>query len=135
MFSYGKSYSSPFCQTVKDENCAINIFDDVNGKIENNFTKKVDFKCKHSCTILQYSGSVVHWNSIFPINESYNEHQFEYQFGNTDNKMTVFHEYLIYDSMGMIGSVGGTFGMFIGFSMTGVISSIIEFFKGRKILI
>ena len=47
--------------------------------------------------------------------------------------MKAFHEYIITDTMGMIGSVGGTFGMFIGFSMTGVISSIIEFFKERRI--
>ena len=134
MFSYGKNYDIPFCQNYMDDKCARRIFHAyMYHKTENSFTKKVDLKCKHSCTILQYSGSVVHWNSIFPKNESYNEHQFEYQFGNTDNKMTVFHEYLIYDSMGMIGSVGGTFGMFIGFSMTGVISSIIEFFKERKI--
>ena len=47
--------------------------------------------------------------------------------------MKAFHEYIITDTMGMIGSVGGTLGIFIGFSMTGVISSIIEFFKERKI--
>ena len=120
MFSYGKSYSSPFCQTVKDENCAINIFDDVNGKIENNFTKKVDFKCKHSCTILQYSGLEITEASKYYKPESFDYYELNYQ-------------YLIYDSMGMIGSVGGTFGMFIGFSMTGVISTIIEFFKESKI--
>ena len=32
----------------------------------------------------------------------------------------------------MIGSVGGTFGMFIGFSVTGFISSAIEFLKEFK---
>ena len=68
------------------------------------------------------------------MNESLDLYEFRYEFGNADNKMKAFHEYLIYDSMGMIGSVGGTFGMFIGFSMTGVISSMIEFFKGREIL-
>ena len=34
--------------------------------------------------------------------------------------------------MGMIGSVGGTFGIFIGFSVTGFISSAIEFLKKFK---
>ena len=47
--------------------------------------------------------------------------------------MKAFHEYLIYDAMAMIGSVGGTFGLFIGFSMTGVIASLIESFKNSKI--
>ena len=31
------------------------------------------------------------------------------------------------DAMAMIGSVGGTFGLFVGFSMTGVIASVIEY--------
>ena len=81
---------------------------------------------------MQYSGIEVASRSLTP-SETHDFHQVRYRFENADNKMKVFHEYLIYDSMGMIGSVGGTFGMFIGFSMTGVISSVIEFFKDRKI--
>ena len=41
----------------------------------------------------------------------------------------VYEEYLVYDAIDMIGSVGGTLGMFIGFSMTGVISWIFIYFK------
>ena len=130
----GRNYSTPFCQTGTDEKCAKQLFkkrqSDVT--VENNFTKIVDLKCKQSCTILQYSALEV---GSGPMNESLDLYEFRYEFGNADNKMKAFHEYLIYDSMGMIGSVGGTFGMFIGFSMTGVISSMIEFFKGRKILV
>ena len=37
---------------------------------------------------------------------------------------TVYKEYLIFDMVGMIGSVGGTLGMFIGFSFSGIISTI-----------
>ena len=44
----------------------------------------------------------------------------------------VYEEYLIYDAMGMIGSVGGTLGMFVGFSMTGTISWIFGYFKKCK---
>ena len=43
--------------------------------------------------------------------------------------MVVYEEYLIYNTMGMIGSVGGTLGIFIGFSVTGFISSAIGFIK------
>ena len=49
------------------------------------------------------------------------------------NKMVVHVEYFIYNTMGMIGSVGGTFGLFIGFSVTGFISSAIEFLKKNQI--
>ena len=49
------------------------------------------------------------------------------------NRMVVHVEYFIYNTMGMIGSVGGTFGLFIGFSVTGFISSAIEFIKKFKL--
>ena len=128
---YGRNYSTPFCQTLMDTQCAQNIFDNSFNKIENNFTKKVGVKCKHSCTILQYSGLEVANRPATYHPELYDFHRFWYIFGNADNKMKSFHEYLIYDAIGMIGSVGGTLGMFIGFSMTGVISWVIEFFKNN----
>ena len=140
MFSFGRNYSTPFCTNLTDNKCAVNIFSNFSGKIENNFTQNVNSKCKHSCTILQYSGSVVlwYWHSTSSKHlhhdlENFTYHEFEYQFGNADNKMNAFHEYLIYDTMGMIGSVGGFMGIFIGFSMTSFISFIIELFKERKI--
>ena len=40
---------------------------------------------------------------------------------------TIYQEYLIYDGIGMIGSVGGTLGMFIGFSFSNAISSILNY--------
>ena len=39
-----------------------------------------------------------------------------------DNSTTVYEEYYIYDAISMVGSVGGTLGMCIGFSFTGIIS-------------
>ena len=41
-------------------------------------------------------------------------------------EVTVFQEYVVYDAIGIVGSVGGTLGMFIGFSFTGFISSLIN---------
>ena len=40
--------------------------------------------------------------------------------------LTIYQEYLIYDGIGMIGSVGGSLGMFIGFSFSNAISSILN---------
>ena len=85
MFSYGKNYSTPFCEHWKDDQCARNIFENRDGRIENNFTKKVDSKCKHSCTILQYSGLEVEERSKFSSEpELHDVCKFMYQFGNTD---------------------------------------------------
>ena len=38
----------------------------------------------------------------------------------------VQEEYLVYDSTGFIGSVGGTLGLFIGFSFREIVNLIIE---------
>ena len=38
--------------------------------------------------------------------------------------ITTHGEYLIYDAIGVIGSVGGTLGMFIGFSFSNAVSYI-----------
>ena len=42
-------------------------------------------------------------------------------------RLTVYQEYVVYDAIGIIGSVGGTLGLFIGFSFSGLISGLIEF--------
>ena len=64
----------------------------------------------------------------------YDVREFYYEFANSENHMRAFQEYLIYDTMGMIGSIGGTLGMFIGFSMTGTISWTISYLKKFKTL-
>ena len=38
----------------------------------------------------------------------------------------IYEEYLIFDAIGMIGSVGGTLGLFIGFSFMNVITFLIN---------
>ena len=44
-------------------------------------------------------------------------------------KAKVYEEYLIIDSIGLIGSIGGTLGVFIGFSFSSLISCIIEYIQ------
>ena len=43
--------------------------------------------------------------------------------------MTVHQEHYIFDAIGMIASVGGTLGMFIGFSFNNVIIIILDTIK------
>ena len=47
----------------------------------------------------------------------------------TSNSTKLYDEYLIYDEINTIASVGGTLGMCIGFSFTGLISCMITFLK------
>ena len=46
----------------------------------------------------------------------------------------VYEEYLITDTITLIGSVGGTLGLFIGFSISNVVSYIMDFFKNKPLL-
>ena len=43
--------------------------------------------------------------------------------------MKVEEEYLVQDFVGMLGSIGGTLGLFVGFSFLGGISSILHYLK------
>ena len=70
------------------------------------------------CHILEYSGQ-----SKFSMFGLGNSIKFEYKFLPPQLK-TVYKEYLIFDMVGVIGSVGGTLGMCIGFSFSGIISTI-----------
>ena len=91
--------------------------------------EKFESKCKKACNVLQYSGNFMANSPIRDIKDNKTHYEFHYQFANSENRCNIFQEYLIYDTMGMIGSVGGTMGMFIGFSMTGVISSAIGYLR------
>ena len=47
--------------------------------------------------------------------ENWNIYFITYLLSNEDFTLTMFEQYMIYDAIGMIGSVGGTVGMFIKF--------------------
>ena len=51
---------------------------------------------------------------------------FQFSYSIPSNSTTLYKEYLIYDTISMIGSVGGTLGMCIGFSFTGMISYLMN---------
>ena len=75
-------------------------------------------KCPKLCSTLGYYGEITSepniWNSTF---------SFGYGFASS-NTLREYKEYYIYDVISMIGSVGGTLGMCVGFSFTGVISCL-----------
>ena len=116
------SVSLPFLPICKDDK----IDDNISAWKFHNHLKNVTKDCNNCltklCTTLEYSGE-----------ETYNEKlrvnnitvAFGYLF--SSNSTTVYEEYLIYDVISMIGSVGGTLGMCIGFSFTGLISYLIHF--------
>ena len=87
---------------------------------------KISHGYKKPCTVLEYQGEKTYeWNI-----EGSNRAVLEYQFA-PPMMTNVQQEYLIFDLVGMIGSVGGTLGMCIGFSFSGVTTFILDFIQAR----
>ena len=90
-----------------------------------------DFKISHGykkpCTVLEYQGEKNYESNIVD-----NETHIVYQFA-PPMMTNVQQEYLIFDTIGMIGSVGGTLGMCIGFSFSGVTTHILDLIQAKII--
>ena len=115
------------CVDEKIRRCAGNVI------IENVYNGAgLKSQCKKPCEILQY---LEYWkfymvNYSIPNNNPNDETNlwfwFWYQFEDVDEKgIIVNEEYLIYDTINMIGSLGGTLGLFIGFSFSNVLDVMI----------
>ena len=118
-----ESYNISLCKTDEEWECALDVASE---HLRNVLSTK---SCPSSCTIIQYSGEVT-YEYEYPY-DVYNI-QFYYTFAYPET-MTVYEEYLIYDTIGMIGSIGGTLGMFIGFSCSNVITLFINYLISLKI--
>ena len=103
----GINYSIPFCHLndTEAEQCALDI-----GK--NIVEQKISSNCKKSCSNLRYFGDMSGINPVSPPskNKKIKWYFFTYILTNDEFISNVFEEYLIYDVIGMIGSVGGTLG-------------------------
>ena len=113
--------SFPLCQTENGMICANDIFNEV--KSNDLFLQK----CTPSCVMTQYLATYEwsgNYNSQPGKNNELNRFGFYYIMINDDT--IVFEEYLIQDLMSMIGSIGGTLGLFIGLSCSKLISIIIN---------
>ena len=83
---------------------------------------------KKPCQILEYTGAKV----VEKIRKNNKVTQFDFSYEFAPPMMSnVYQEYLLFDMIGLIGSVGGTLGMCIGFSFTGVADTILEFMSDK----
>ena len=84
--------------------------------------------CPKLCETIQYFAETV---TSTKVSLSYPNASFGFglSFGASRGLASVHEEYLIYDTTSMIGSVGGTLGMCIGFSFTGVTSILTKFLR------
>ena len=113
----------PICKSIEDLKCNYHLLDKYLDEIT------IDM-CPKACSILQYSETVIMGDrhKIYRTNGSDYLRRFSYHLGKLQN-VIVHKEYLIYDFIGVIGSAGGTLGLFIGFSFINVIDSIVSFLK------
>ena len=85
--------------------------------------------CKKSCITLGINGNL----NIDVRNSS--QKSFEklfFYFIVAPGKMKVSEEYLIHDFIGVIASIGGTLGLFIGFSFTNISSFLFNLMKDNE---
>ena len=109
--TYGNA--SPMCETLEEFQCSHEI------------TKKLKnaSKCLPSCSQINYAiETEVHEDE--ESRDAKRNVTLAYRF--SKRIMKVEEEFLVHDFVGMLGSIGGTLGLFIGFSLFGLISFILE---------
>ena len=78
------------------------------------------------CNILEYVGKTTQETVMKTSDEV------TIAYGFAQPEMTVeYKERLVFDEVGIIGSVGGTLGMCIGFSFSGITSTLLEFITSK----
>ena len=110
----------PACPTLSDERCNVDCFaKDMPNIIRN---------CKIQCQIEEYTGEFSK-NSI-EVNE-YGNRSADIMISSSADLRTVTREYWVYDAAGLVGNVGGSLGLFIGFSFFGFFSDFLDFLRNK----
>ena len=104
---------TPICETEKEFRCSHGI----------TLKCKENTKCLPMCTQIDYGIEYEYQEDLDKPNAKRNI-TFGYRLSNP--KMKVEEEYYLHDFVGMLGSIGGTLGLFIGFSFLGGIFSLIH---------
>ena len=102
----------PPCDTKEEENCIHNYI---------NLATLNQKSCQIECKITEFTGK---------IRSNGKSRENSTNLWILKPKMRIItKEYLIYNVVGMIGTIGGSLGLFLGFSFYGAISDLLEFFK------
>ena len=87
-----------------------------------------DDRCPKMCNIQEYTGKIDYIDDKWISGTDTNTLLLHLRYSRP-RSVTLSEEYLIYDSIGIVGSVGGTLGMFIGFSFYDVVVKMANFFR------
>ena len=84
--------------------------------------------CPNSCTQFEYQGKMK--SLVGYVNDT---KRIWMDFLFLSGYVEVHQEYLLYEIDDVIGSIGGTLGLFIGFSFLGILKNVIETIKNQLI--
>ena len=110
--------SLKYCQTNEEFGCARKRMHDCY------FNKATSDKCPKPCKDYRYNAIQMEGEVDEEIKEK-NIINFVVAYRSVDEK--VYQEYYIYDTFSFIGNVGGSLGLFIGFSYTDFLGNILDF--------
>ena len=101
----GKYYQTPYCKndTLNQQCIYYHMME---------MEMKGILNCKKSCSVKEYTGETFLRYNQKPKSNETEEYYFKYVLNDVASTK-VYKEYLIYDTIGMVGSVGGTLGMVI----------------------
>ena len=105
--------SMELCESLEDYECMYYEFYDVT------------VGCPEYCSKYAYTGKLYYKVKTFPNYENWIS--FRYKF--PTEYIDVQEEYLVIDEPGFIGSIGGTLGLFIGFSFRDLIFAFIDYLE------
>ena len=107
-------YEIPYCKIQsEDMKCASRLSFDVK------YGSVIKGQCiERSCQQVQYSGTEAYQQISF---DNIHTRTFAYAYMSPGTAL-VYEEYLIYDLVGVFGSIGGQLGLFLGFSFVGMMS-------------
>ena len=120
-----KNITLKYCQTTNEFRCAYKRMHDCY------FNKATTNKCLNPCTdykytVIQMLGEIDEEIIENLKNETTNNIiDFMVAYRSVDEK--VYQEYYIYDTFSFIGNIGGSLGLFIGFSYTDFFGKILDF--------
>ena len=82
-------------------------------------------KCSRNIKSIEYQGNLMQYQDRPPAAHM-KDRYFIFSYTFESMAMTMMQEYYIYDTTGFISSVGGTLGLFIGFSFYDVIKKFLD---------
>ena len=115
--------SIPICTNISTLGC----FDN---QLTQNFSKLEHQLHVTPCEILEYAGNKDYVGKADYFSKPNNTFRLNYKF-TPPGVRHIFKERLVFDTVNMIGSVGGTMGLCIGFSFSGIIWNILDFLKAQ----